>query len=61
MFFLLETTLTPVWIWMIFGERPSTYALIGGSIVVVTLLVHSAWRLSQSWAGASGDMPQFSR
>jgi drug/metabolite transporter (DMT)-like permease len=61
MFFLLETTLTPVWIWMLFGERPSTYALIGGSIVVVTLLAHSAWRLSQSWSSATGDMPQYSR
>jgi drug/metabolite transporter (DMT)-like permease len=60
MFFLLETTLAPVWIWLLFGERPTPQALIGGTIVVVTLLAHSAWRLSQSWSGARGDMPQFS-
>ena len=60
MFFLLETTLTPVWIWLLFGERPSSQALIGGTIVVVTLLIHSAWRLSQSWAVTHGDIPQLS-
>ena len=60
MFFLLETTLTPVWIWWLFGERPTQQALIGGAIVIVTLLAHSAWRLSQSWAMPRGDMPQLS-
>jgi drug/metabolite transporter (DMT)-like permease len=44
MFFLLETVLTPLWMWIIFLERPSTLALIGGAIVVVTLIVHSLWR-----------------
>lgn len=58
MFFLLETTLTPVWIWMLFGEVPSTQALIGGSIVIVTLLVHSAWRLFQNFGHTHADMPQ---
>lgn len=45
MFFLLETVLTPVWIWMLFGEVPSTAVLWGGAIIVVTLLAHSLWRL----------------
>jgi drug/metabolite transporter (DMT)-like permease len=60
MFFLLETTLTPVWIWLIFGERPTQQALLGGTIVVVTLLLHSAWRLSRTLATPHGDMPQLS-
>lgn len=45
MFFLLETVLTPVWIWMLFGEVPSTAVLWGGVIIILTLLAHSIWRL----------------
>jgi drug/metabolite transporter (DMT)-like permease len=48
MFFLLETTLTPVWIWLIFGETPGRGALVGGMIVITALLAHSYWRLSTS-------------
>lgn len=48
MFFLLETVLTPLWIWLIFGEVPSTSVLIGGIIVITTLVIHSWWRLSLS-------------
>jgi drug/metabolite transporter (DMT)-like permease len=45
MFFLLETILTPVWIWMLFKEVPSNAVLLGGAIVILTLVVHSIWRL----------------
>jgi len=45
MFFLLETVLTPIWIWMLFGEVPSNAVLLGGLLIVVTLLAHSIWRL----------------
>lgn len=48
MFFLLETVLTPVWVWMLFGETPGRTVLIGGTIVILTLVVHSWWRLNQS-------------
>jgi drug/metabolite transporter (DMT)-like permease len=46
MFFLLETLLAPVWVWMIFGENPSWAVVVGGTVVVSTLLAHSGWRLS---------------
>ena len=46
MFFLLETVLTPVWIWMIFGEVPSGAVLAGGLVVILTLMAHSWWRLA---------------
>jgi drug/metabolite transporter (DMT)-like permease len=46
MFFLLETLLAPVWVWMIFDEKPSWAVVVGGTVVVATLLAHSAWRLS---------------
>lgn len=45
MFYLLETVLTPVWVWMIFAEVPTTASLIGGTILVVTLIAHSVWAL----------------
>ena len=45
MFYLLETVLAPIWVWMIFAEAPSRYSLIGGGILIVTLLVHSLWLL----------------
>ncbi|MFO1034153.1 MAG: DMT family transporter [Hyphomicrobiales bacterium] len=47
MFFLLETVLTPVWVWMLFGEAPSTNVLIGGAVIILTLFAHSSWRLHQ--------------
>jgi drug/metabolite transporter (DMT)-like permease len=45
MLFLLELILTPLWIWLIFGEAPTRHAVLGGSIVFITLLAHSLWRL----------------
>ncbi|APH72992.1 DMT family transporter [Aquibium oceanicum] len=45
MFYLLETVLAPVWVWMIFSEVPSTASMIGGTILIVTLVLHSLWQL----------------
>ncbi|MEI5680603.1 MULTISPECIES: DMT family transporter [unclassified Mesorhizobium] len=45
MFYLLETILAPVWIWMIFAEAPSRNSMIGGTILIVTLIAHSLWQL----------------
>jgi len=45
MFYLLETVLAPVWVWMIFSEVPSTNSLIGGAILIIALVAHSTWQL----------------
>jgi len=45
MFYLLETVLAPVWVWIIFSETPSNQSLVGGTILVVALVAHSAWFL----------------
>ncbi len=37
---LLETTLGPVWVWLGIGERPSDAALLGGVIVITSLLAN---------------------
>lgn len=47
MFYLLETVLAPVWVWMIFNEVPSRNSLIGGVIIIVTLVAHSLWQLHE--------------
>ncbi|MDH4985423.1 DMT family transporter [Aminobacter anthyllidis] len=47
MFYLLETVLAPIWVWMIFAEVPTRNSLIGGAILIVTLVAHSAWQLSE--------------
>ena len=45
MFYLLETILAPVWMWMIVSEAPTRLGLIGGAIIVVALIAHSLWQL----------------
>ena len=44
MFYLLETVLAPVWMWMIFYETPTRNSLIGGVILIVALV--AAFRLA---------------
>lgn len=37
---LLESILAPLWVWVGVGERPSNLALIGGAIVIVSLVLN---------------------
>ena len=46
MFFLLETVLTPILAWFIFGETPGLVVLISGAVLIITLAIHSLWRLN---------------
>ncbi|MDR9806340.1 DMT family transporter [Rhizobium hidalgonense] len=43
MFYLLETVLAPIWVWLIFAETPATMTLVGGGILVATIGGHSLW------------------
>jgi len=43
MFYLLETILAPIWVWLIFAETPVTTTLVGGGILTATIAVHSLW------------------
>ncbi len=45
MFYLLETVLAPVWVWVIFAEAPSRNSLVGGAILIAALAAHSIWQL----------------
>lgn len=35
-----ETLLSPVWVWLVHGEIPSSRTLIGGAVIFAALLVH---------------------
>lgn len=41
MFYLLETVLAPVWVWLAFAEEPPVATLIGGGIILLALVWHS--------------------
>ncbi|KEQ06717.1 DMT family transporter [Pseudorhizobium pelagicum] len=45
MFYLLETILAPIWVWMIFSEVPAAQTVAGGAILVSALILHSAWQM----------------
>lgn len=49
----LETVLGPVLAWAVIGESPPPFAVAGGAVVVVTLLLHSVRSLSGDVAGAA--------
>ena len=56
MFYLLETVLAPIWVWIVFSETPTTQTLIGGSILILALLAHSLWQMrSKARAAKQGD------
>lgn len=39
----LETAVTPVWVWLVFLETPTTPTLIGGAMVMTASLGHIFW------------------
>ena len=41
LFFLLETILGPLWVWLVIKEQPSIDTIIGGTVIVVTITIHS--------------------
>jgi drug/metabolite transporter (DMT)-like permease len=60
MFYLLETVLAPVWMWIIFYETPTRSSLIGGVILIVALVAHSVWQLLEGrkrWAATTVNYP----
>ena len=40
-FFLLETAFGPLWVWFFIAEEPTRNTLIGGSIIVFIIFIHS--------------------
>ena len=40
-FFVLETILGPIWVWLIVHEQPSTKTIIGGVCIILIILAHT--------------------
>lgn len=51
---LLETLLGPVWIWLVLGERPSAFGLIGGAVVLLALAFNLFMLASRSGLAPQG-------
>ena len=37
----IEPLLNPVWVFLFIGERPSNWAILGGSIIIATVIIHT--------------------
>ena len=48
LFFLLETIIGPFWVWLIINEQPSIETIQGGSVILLTIAIHSFLKLRQS-------------
>ena len=48
LFFLLETIIGPIWVWLIIKEQPSIETIQGGLIIIATIAVHSFIKLRNS-------------
>ena len=48
LFFLLETIIGPIWVWLIINEQPSIETLYGGAIIILTIAIHSFLKLKKS-------------
>lgn len=50
----LDTVLGSLWVWLFIGEQPTTNALIGGTIIIVTLTLHTFLK-GEAYANSSGS------
>ena len=48
LFFLLETIIGPIWVWLIIKEQPSLETIQGGAVIIITIAIHSFIKLKNS-------------
>ena len=48
LFFLLETIIGPIWVWLIINEQPSIEVIQGGFVIIITIAIHSFLKLKKS-------------
>ena len=53
LFMLLETVLGPIWVWLVVDERPTNQMIIGGGLVVASLIAYLIWSMRRSAAQTS--------
>ena len=47
LFFLLETIIGPIWVWLVVKEQPTLETIIGGAVIIITLGIHSFIKLRE--------------
>ncbi|MCA1489974.1 DMT family transporter [Sinorhizobium alkalisoli] len=58
MFYLLETVLAPIWVWIIFSETPTAQTLLGGAILILALVGHSLRQMRHKMAKPQHSCPE---
>jgi len=48
LFFLLETIIGPVWVWLIIKEQPSLETIQGGLVIITAIAIHSYMSLKKN-------------
>ena len=48
LFFLLETILGPIWVWLIIKEQPSLETIQGGLVIIAAITIHSYMSLKKN-------------
>ena len=48
LFFLLETIVGPIWVWMVIKEQPSLEAIQGGIVIILAIAIHSFLKLKKT-------------
>ena len=48
LFFLLETIIGPIWVWLFINEKPTLETIHGGSIIILTIAIHSFLKIKNS-------------
>ena len=48
LFFLLETIIGPIWVWLVIKEQPSMETIIGGAVIILTIATHSFLALKKT-------------
>ncbi len=52
----IEPMLNPVWVFLFLGERPSNWAVLGGTIIVAAVLVHTVALARRAKSSASENL-----
>ena len=47
LFFLLETIIGPIWVWMIIKEQPSLETIQGGAVIITAIAIHSFYQIKE--------------
>jgi len=47
-FFVLETILGPVWVWLVIHEQPTNKTIIGGIFIIIIIFIHTFLELREN-------------